>query len=203
MIILQIKKEFKANWKLTFTCCMVHLSTLKRPQTKKWRKRFLVILLQYSKTNLFDRIIHFPRDWKKLNSDVSPLYPWHCDYMAARGQMLRLPPYTAAPFHPFETNGMLDPGPFHLLPQIPFSHPFNLDNSFHTTVCTSPGSTMNPGLPPCLPHRLLSGEKPTARGKPFVTYLWGGWMALSFDLYRAIFPSHPIFLSHTFQMWQK
>ncbi|KAK1901693.1 Capsid vertex component 1, partial [Dissostichus eleginoides] len=40
--------------------------------------------------------------------------------------------------------------------EIPFSHPFNLDGSFHTTVCTSPGSTMNPGLPPCLPDRLLS-----------------------------------------------
>lgn len=60
--------------------------------------------------------------------------------------------------------------------------------------------------PVCRPvsHRLLSGKKPTSRGKPFVTNLRGGWMAPSFDLYLAIFfLSHWIFLSHTFQMWQK
>lgn len=64
--------------------------------------------------------------------------PRHCDYTAASGHALRLPPYKGLSFHPIETNGMLDPGPFHLLPQIPFSHPFNLDGSFHTTVCTLP-----------------------------------------------------------------
>lgn len=64
--------------------------------------------------------------------------PQHCDYTGAGGHMLRLPPYTVLSFHSIETNGMLDPGPFHLLPQIPFSHPFNLDGSFHTTVCTLP-----------------------------------------------------------------
>lgn len=68
----------------------------------------------------------------------------------------------------------------------------------------SPGSTKNTSLSPCLPDRLLSVERPTARGKPFVTYLRGGWMAPAFDLYLAIFfTSHWIFLSHTFQMWQK
>ncbi|KAI9521166.1 hypothetical protein NQZ68_010870 [Dissostichus eleginoides] len=51
----------------------------------------------------------------------------------------------------------VSPAPCFVPRSIPFSHPFNLDGSFHTTVCTSPGSTMNPGLPPCLPDRLLSG----------------------------------------------
>lgn len=64
--------------------------------------------------------------------------PWHCDFTVLDGHMLRLLPYTVLSFHPVETNGMLDPGPFHLFQQIPFSHPFNLDGSFHTTVCTLP-----------------------------------------------------------------
>lgn len=63
---------------------------------------------------------------------------WHCSWTVGGGHKLRLPPYTVLSFHPIETNGMLHPGPFHLLPQIPFSHPFNLDSSFHTTVSTLP-----------------------------------------------------------------
>lgn len=64
--------------------------------------------------------------------------PWHCDFTVLGGHMLRLLPYTVLSSHPAETNGMLDPGPFHLFLQIPFSHPFNFDGSFHTTVCTLP-----------------------------------------------------------------
>lgn len=37
--------------------------------------------------------------------------------------MLRPPPYTTLSFSPIETNGMLDPGPFHLLPQFPLFSP--------------------------------------------------------------------------------
>lgn len=60
----------------------------------------------------------------------------------------------------------------------------------------SPGSTMNTSQPRCLSDRLLSLEKPRACGKPFVTYLWGGWMAFSFDLFLATFPSHWMFPLH-------
>lgn len=76
--------------------------------------------------------------WNRANTLFCSPLPWHCDYSVAGGHMLRLPPYTVLSFHSIETNGMVDPGPFHLLPQIPFSHPFNLDGSFHTTVCTLP-----------------------------------------------------------------
>ncbi|KAJ4926607.1 hypothetical protein JOQ06_014357, partial [Pogonophryne albipinna] len=59
--------------------------------------------------------------------------------------------------------------------EIPFSHPFNLDGSFHTTVYTSPGSTMNSGLPPCLPDRLLSASGP------------GNWRANFTQLFMYVF----------------
>lgn len=71
--------------------------------------------------------------------------------------------------------------------RFPFLTHSTLMAPFTPLSAPSPGSTMNTSLSPCLPDRLLSVEKPTARRKPFVTYLRGGWMAPSFDLYLAIF----------------
>lgn len=70
----------------------------------------------------------------------------------------------------------------------PFLTHSTLMAPFTPLSARSPGSTMNTSLLPCLPDRLLSVEKPTVCGKPFVSYLRGGWMASSFDLYLAIFP---------------
>lgn len=88
---------------------------------------------------------------------------------------------------------------FHLYPEIPFSHPFNLDGSFHTTVCTLPWQhNERQSVAPIRTGRLLSAEKLAARREPFVTNLRGGGMARSFDLFPAIFsPSHRIFFSLT------
>lgn len=43
--------------------------------------------------------------------------------MVVGGHMLRLTLYTELSFHPIETNAMLDPGSFYLLPQIPLFSP--------------------------------------------------------------------------------
>lgn len=92
---------------------------------------------------------------------------------------------------------------FHLYLEIPFSHPFNLDGSFHTTVCTLPWQhNERQSVAPIRPGRLLSAEKLAARREPFVTNLRGGGMARSSDLFPAIFSplTQDIFLAHTFQM---
>lgn len=117
--------------------------------------------------------------------------------------MLRLPPYTVLSFHSIETNGMLDPGPFHLLPQISFSNPFNLDGSFHPTVCAL--SWKHNGY-----QSVALSDRQT-----FICWeahsSWKAFCYLSLRWLNDFFlwfvpchfsPSHWKCLFHTFHMWQ-
>lgn len=134
-----------------------------------------------------DIMIRFVSDWNRANADVSfslpgiviarlrvvtcrdNLHTRHCHFVLLRPMACLIQAlFICSHRSPFLTHSTL------MAPFTPLS-------------ASSPGSTMKPSWPPCLPDRLLSVEKPTARGKPFVTYLRGGWMVPSFDLYLAIF----------------
>lgn len=137
------------------------------------------------------------RDIKREPTQIFPFStPWHCDYMVGGGHMSRPPPYTLLSFHPIEASGMLDSGPFHLLPQISFSHPFNLDGSFHSSVCPSPSQWHNEHQSAILfPSDFYLLRSPQLVESLLLPFSGGGWMASPFDLYLAIFLSHWIFLS--------
>lgn len=146
--------------------------------------------------------IHCAYRWaiKRQPTHIHNILPfsavWHCDYIVGGGHISRLPAYTETSFHPIVANGMLDLGPSHLLPQILFSHPFNPDGSFHTSVCAP--SQWAPVCPP-LSLRPLSAEKLAAHREAFVTCS-PGWLNAFLSLWfvPCHFPSsHRIFLSHT------
>lgn len=122
----------------------------------------------------------------------------HCDYRSVGGHMLRLPSIQGAVISSYWNQWHAWSRPLFICShRSPFLTHSTLMAPFTPVSVPCPGSTMNTSLPPCLPDRLLSVEKPTARGKAFVTYLRGGWMVSSFDLYLAIFPLTPdISLSH-------
>lgn len=62
----------------------------------------------------------------------------------------------------------LHSGPFHLLRQVSFSHPFNLDGSFHTSVCSLPRQhNEHPVCRPVSHARPLSAAELTAGGRAF------------------------------------
>lgn len=107
--------------------------------------------------------------------------------------VLRVLPFKVHSFHPLRPIPCVIQTLFHLYQEIPFSHPFNLDGSFHTTVCTLPWQhNERPSVAPLRTCRLLSAEKLVVRLEPFVTNLQGGGIARSFKLYLAFFS-----LSHT------
>lgn len=85
----------------------------------------------------------------------------------------------------------LHSSPFHLLRQVSFSHPFNLDGSFHTSVCSLPRQHNEHQVCRPVSHaRPLSAAELTAGGRAFCQQS-PRWLNASFLRFLPFFPLHP------------
>lgn len=85
----------------------------------------------------------------------------------------------------------LHSGPFHLLRQVCFSHPFNLDGSFHTSVCSlppSPAAQWTPSLSPCFTRKTFICRR--AHG------WWKGLLLAISEVAECLLPSILTFFPH-------